>query len=133
MTIIDIAPPTGLADMGRNPWVTVCSSQRLRVNRGLCALVDGQQVAIFRIASGEVFALSNHDPFSGANVISRGIVGSVGDRVTVASPMYKQRFDLRTGACLDDDNQSLLTYAVRDHGGVIDVCVTGVATMLNSR
>jgi len=57
-------------------WRPVCRADQVPVERGICALVDGQQVALFRTADGELFALSNQDPFSGAMVLSRGIVGS---------------------------------------------------------
>ena len=80
----------------------ICPYGRLPVERGVAALVDGEQVAVFRTADGDLYAVSNSDPFSGAMVLSRGIVGSRGDRPTVASPVYKQVFDLETGQCLDD-------------------------------
>ncbi|MGH3368502.1 MAG: nitrite reductase small subunit NirD, partial [Nocardioidaceae bacterium] len=84
--------------------------------RGVAALVDGRQIALFRTHDGTLYALDNHDPFSGANVLSRGIVGSRGDIPTVASPMFKQVFDLRTGNCLDDAGVAVATYQV----GVVD-------------
>jgi len=79
----------------------VCRLEDLEVERGRAALVGEEQVALFLSGDGSVRAVSNLDPFSGANVISRGIVGSRGDAPTVASPLHKQVFDLRTGACLD--------------------------------
>ena len=85
----------------------ICPYGRLPVERGVAALVDGEQVAVFRTAEGDLHAVSNHDPFSGAMVLSRGIVGSRGDRPTVASPVYKQVFDLETGRCLTSDDASL--------------------------
>lgn len=90
----------------------VCSYDALLPERGVAALLDGRQVALFRTYAGEVFALSNQDPFSGANVLSRGIVGSRGDVPTVASPMFKQVFDLRTGQCLDDPAVAVAAYRV---------------------
>ena len=103
-------------------WVDVCALDDLEFDRGVCALVAGRQVAIFRVsASDEIFAVSNFDPFSGAYVLSRGIVGSRGDVPKVASPVYKQTFDLRTGECLDDPDVAIETFTVK----VIDgrVCV----------
>src|SRR3954468_23141535 len=98
----------------RRDWVDVCDYQRLQPGRGVCALVGGEQVAIFRVAPGdELLAISNYDPFSKAFVLSRGIVGSKGDVVKVASPVYKQNFDLRTGRCLDDPSVQLRTYPVK--------------------
>jgi nitrite reductase (NADH) small subunit len=90
----------------------VCSYDALLPERGVAALVDGRQIALFRTYDGAVFALDNQDPFSGANVLSRGIVGNRGDVPTVASPMFKQVFDLRTGACLDDPAVAVAAYPV---------------------
>lgn len=81
--------------------VVVCRVEDLVIGRGAAALVDGQQVALFRVGPSEVLAVQQVDPYSGASVMSRGIVGTRGQALTVASPMYKQVFDLRTGACLD--------------------------------
>lgn len=82
-------------------WVRVCALADLEVERGRAALLGGTQIALFLLDTGRVHAVSNFDPYSRANVISRGIVGTKQDAPTVASPMYKQVFDLRTGACLD--------------------------------
>jgi nitrite reductase (NADH) small subunit len=94
-------------------WVDVCAVDDLTPDRGACVLVGTEQVALFRV-SGEdrVYALSNFDPFSEAHVLSRGIVGSKGDVPKVASPVYKQAFDLRTGRCLDDGSVSVPAYPV---------------------
>lgn len=107
----------------------VCSLKALSVERGTAALVGGVQVALFRTFDDTVYAVQQRDPYSGAHVMSRGIVGSRGDIPTVASPMYKHVFDLRTGACLDPAGQEprpLLTYHVAVREGV--VLVGGVAT-----
>ena len=97
----------------------VCAVDAIPVEGGVAALVDGLAVAVFRTHAGEVFALSNVDPFSGASVLSRGIVGSRGDTPVVSSPMYKQAFDLRSGACLDDDSVSVPAYDVAVVDGVV--------------
>lgn len=82
-------------------WERLCPLRDLEVERGRAALVGEEQVALFLLADGDVRAVDNHDPYCGANVISRGIVGSRGSRPTVASPMYKQVFDLRSGTCVN--------------------------------
>ncbi|WP_254773818.1 nitrite reductase small subunit NirD [Microbacterium sp. cf046] len=82
-------------------WVRVCAITDLEPERGLAALIDGEQVALFRTHDDRIHAVQQLDPYSGAHVMSRGIVGTKGDAPTVASPMYKQVFDLRTGACLE--------------------------------
>ena len=99
----------------------VCSYDVLLPERGVAALVGDVQIALFRTHGGSVFAIGNQDPFSGANVMSRGIVGSRGDAPTVASPMFKQVFDLRTGACLDDPSASLPVYSVEVVDGAVVV------------
>jgi nitrite reductase (NADH) small subunit len=99
----------------------VCGYDVLLPERGVAALVGEVQVALFRLHTGEVFAISNQDPVSGANVMSRGIVGNRGDVPTVASPMFKQVFDLRTGECLDDAGLSLPVYQVTVADGQVVV------------
>lgn len=99
----------------------ICPFSRLPVDRGVAALVDGEQVAVFRTDGDELYAVSNLDPFSGAMVMSRGIVGSRGERPTVASPVYKQVFDLATGVCLDDPAVRLRVHDVRVHEGIVEV------------
>ena len=104
--------------LDRLTWVDVCAVDDLVPDRGTCALVGDQQVALFRVApDGELFALSNYDPFSGAYVLSRGIVGSKGDILKLASPVYKQSFDLRSGRCLDDPSVAVPTFSVRELDG----------------
>jgi nitrite reductase (NADH) small subunit len=104
------------------PWTDVCDASLLTPDRGVAALFGDRQVAIFRIApDDEVLAIDNLDPFSGVAVLSRGIVGSVGEVVTVASPVYKQRFDLRTGACLDDPDVQVAAYSARIRDGRVEV------------
>jgi nitrite reductase (NADH) small subunit len=105
-------------------WTAVMAADRLHADQGRCVLVADKQIAIFRVAdSDELFALDNVDPFSGAAVISRGLVGSVAGELKVSSPLYKQSFSLSTGICFDDPTVSLTTYAVRERDGVIEVFV----------
>jgi nitrite reductase (NADH) small subunit len=94
-------------------YTTVCRVDDIDVEGGVCALVDGEVIAIFRIQDGNLYATSNYDPCSRASVLSRGIVGTRGDIPVVASPMYKQAFDLRSGLCLDDAAVRVPTYDVR--------------------
>lgn len=94
-------------------WVDICSIDEIQPDTGVCALVNGEQVAIFRVgATDEVYALSNFDPFSKAYVLSRGLVGDRKGILKVASPIYKQNFNLKTGECLDDETVKIPTYSV---------------------
>jgi nitrite reductase (NADH) small subunit len=95
-------------------WVDICSICEITPNTGVCALVAGEQVAIFRVGNeADVFAISNYDPFSKAFVLSRGIVGDRNGITKVASPIYKQNFNLASGQCLDDETVSVPTFKVR--------------------
>jgi nitrite reductase (NADH) small subunit len=120
--VVVVTSAVGVAET--TTWHDVCDASDLEVDRGVCALIEGHQVAIFSVSScGGVLAVGNHDPFSRANVIARGIVGTAGERPVVASPVYKQRFDLRTGACLDDAGVSIPVYPVRIVGGRVEVAL----------
>ncbi|GAA0677399.1 nitrite reductase small subunit NirD [Kitasatospora atroaurantiaca] len=100
-------------------WTPVCDWEQLTPGRGVAVLLpDGQQAAVFRDHQDEVYAVANRDPFTGAYVLSRGLVGSTPDgRVYVASPLLKQRFDLATGECLDDESVRIPVHAVRLNRG----------------
>ncbi|WP_328747360.1 nitrite reductase small subunit NirD [Streptomyces sp. NBC_00285] len=95
-------------------WFAVCELTRLLPGRGVAALLpDGRQAALFRDRAGALYAIDNRDPFGGAAVLSRGLTGSHQGRPFVASPLLKQRFDLATGQCLDDESVRVATYEVR--------------------
>ena len=116
MTLTPVTPPAPVL-----AWVDVCAYHDLPPERGVAALLDGEQVALFRLADGEVAAVSHLDPFSRAHVIARGIVGTRGAVPTVAAPMYKQVFDLRTGRCLDDPDVRLRVYPARVAAGRVQL------------
>jgi nitrite reductase (NADH) small subunit len=90
-------------------WLTICQTSDLIKDSGICALIEQEfeekQVAIFHLPNTEkqVYAVGNYDPIGQANVLYRGIVGSVGDDIVVSSPLYKQHFCLTTGKCLQED------------------------------
>lgn len=111
------------APIRRAHWVGVCTRRQLIPERGVAVLVGSEQVALFRLSraagSDHVRAVGHRDPASGANVMARGIVGSVGDRDTVASPMYKDVYDLATGECLNDPDLRIPVYRTWIAGGVV--------------
>lgn len=102
-------------------YAPICALARLTPDRGVAALVDGLAVAVFLLGTGDLFAIDNLDPISGASVLSRGIVGEVDGVPTVASPLYKQRFDLYTGRCVDDDTVHVTVHEVRVVDGTVEV------------
>lgn len=128
-----VSETPALPELDQTGWQPVCALRHLAPERGAAALFGAHQVALFRLVDDRVLAVDQHDPFSDAFVMSRGIVGSrwVDDVEvpTVASPMYKQVFDLTTGRCLDsvgktpvrDLGADLRTFPVRVVDGVVEV------------
>ncbi|HLK90262.1 MAG TPA: nitrite reductase small subunit NirD [Polyangia bacterium] len=105
-------------------WIDVCALDDITPDTGVAALIDGRQIALVRVGDGaEVYAVGNFDPFSDAFVIARGIVGDRQGIPKIASPIFKQSFDLRTGQCLDDEAVRLPSYPVRVEAGRIAVAI----------
>ena len=102
-------------------WTPVCRLNKLRPDRGAAVLVEGHQIALFRLASGELYAVAHKDPVTGANVMAHGIVGDRGGVPTLASPLHKQIYDLPSGTPLDGSVVGLATWEVRDHDGMVSV------------
>jgi len=117
------AAAAGVTD-GDGVWVDVCAVDDIVPDTGVCALVAGQQIALFRVGDdAEMYALDNFDPFSRAYVLSRGIIGDRDGAPKVASPMYKQAFALDTGQCLDDPGVRVPVYQLRVRSGRVEVWV----------
>ncbi|MET0701944.1 MAG: nitrite reductase small subunit NirD [Mycobacterium sp.] len=95
-------------------WTTACAYDHLIPGRGVGVLLDdGSQAALFRLDDGSLHAVGNIDPFSGAAVLSRGIVGDRAGRAVVQSPIKKQAFAFADGVCLDDPAVAVPVYATR--------------------
>lgn len=120
------------------PMIEICPVEALSVDRGAAALLpDGTQIAVFRLEDGSVHAIQQLDPYSGVQLLSRGLVGShvvpgqdgADDRqvTTIASPMYKQVWDLDTGEVVDaggKDPQVIDVYDAEVRDGALHVALT---------
>ncbi len=106
-------------------WFDICNLSDILPSMGRCALFNKQQVAIFRVTDtfgiDQFYAINNFCPFSESNTLSRGLTGSISDKIVVASPLYKQHFDLSTGICLEDQSVSVKTYPVRLNGETVQL------------
>ena len=114
------------ADAHSPRWQSMCSEHDLVCNSGVVVWLDGAQVALFYLPQAEgktLYAIDNHDPQSGANVIGRGLVGSLKGQLVVASPLYKQHFRLEDGCCLEYPLQRLRVWPVRLNDGQVQVGV----------
>jgi nitrite reductase (NADH) small subunit len=102
-------------------WIPICKLDDIIPNTGVCALIEGEQVAVFHVNDGadRYFAIHNYDPNADAAVLSRGLVGNLGERIVVASPLYKHHFDLQTGECLEAPEHSVSAYPTRIGDGQI--------------
>ena len=99
-------------------WIEICRLEQILPDTGVCALVRDTQIAVFRVGD-HLYALGNHA------LLSRGLIGDRGGVLTVASPIFKQRFALATGVCLDDPSVSVHTYACRVRHGVVEIAYPG--------
>lgn len=106
-------------------WTAVCSEQDLVPYSGIAAKVHGKQIALFYIPhlTPALYAISNYDPFSEANVIARGLVGDSGGELCVVSPLYKQRFSLAGGQCLEDASITLDVWECRMTEQKVELCL----------
>jgi len=106
----------------RSAAIAVCPLERLDVERGAAALVDGHQVALFRLPDGSVRAVDHRDPATGANVLARGLLGTTADgEWYVASPLHKHRYSLDDGRCLTSPELSVAVHDVEVVDGVVHV------------
>ena len=103
-----------------NNWLPICPTSELTPSIGVRALLGEEQVAIFNV-NDNLYAISAIDPFTKMAVLSRGIVGDLRGQVVVASPIYKQHFNLETGQCLEDESVTVKVYPVRDNSGMIEL------------
>ncbi|MDH6237503.1 nitrite reductase small subunit NirD [Cryobacterium sp. CG_9.6] len=104
-------------------WERACAVSDLEPSWGEAALIRMKQIALFLLSPSEVYAVCHRDPHADAYVMARGIVGSKGDRPTIASPLHKQVYDLGTGECFTDPTLYLRTFETRIVGGFIEVAV----------
>ncbi len=115
MTILDRTVPS------LDGATAICPLQRLTPCRGVAALVDDVAVALFLLDDGSLHAVDNTDPVSGASILSRGLVGDVSGEPTVASPMFKQRYELLSGRCLDKEGVSIDVHTAWTVDGMVYV------------
>ena len=105
-------------------WQTICHKNDLVKNSGVCALLaNEEQIAIFQVKDEEVYTVGNWDPIGEANVLYRGLIGDSKGDIYVASPLYKQRFVLNNGKCLDDETVSIKAYETRFQNDEVQVLV----------
>tara|TARA_R110001592_G_scaffold18703_5_gene77306 strand:+ start:31569 stop:31958 length:390 start_codon:yes stop_codon:yes gene_type:complete len=125
MTLTNLAHTEKSGTVPTGHWKPICQRQDLVANSGVVVWLDNTQVALFHLPKTEdgekVFALQNHDPKSGANVIGRGIIGHLKGGLVIASPLYKQHYRLDNGTCLEYPDQQLRHWPARLNGEVVEI------------
>ena len=112
--------------MGR--WIDICAIDDLQANSGVCALVEGKQIAIFFTPEDNaVYAIDNYDPFGKAQVLSRGLIGDIKGEPMIASPLYKQHFSLKTGQCFEDETVKNTVYTIRIENNRVEISLEEAA------
>ena len=107
--------------------VITIDRELLQEQAGVCVLINGRQVAVFYLPQEQpgIFAISNWDPIGEANVLSRGIVGDIQGELVVASPLYKQHFNLSNGRCLENETAGVPIYHARLEGDTAVISLHG--------
>ena len=109
-----------MSEVVESDWEVICGSSDILPFVGVRALLGEEQVAVFRVRE-KLFAISAIDPFTKTAVLARGIVGDLQNQTVVASPLYKQHFNLETGVCLEDNSIKVKTFRVREQAGKIEL------------
>jgi nitrite reductase (NADH) small subunit len=123
MTITEANGQTNESQKLPQGFVAVCELSRLQANRGVAVLLCGVPIAVFLLEDGSLHAVDNIDPLSGASVMSRGLTGEKDGEPTVASPLYKQRYSLGTGHCVEEPSVSLGVHHVQVVDGMVEIAL----------
>ncbi len=110
-------------DLSTANWIKICAAEELSSFVGVRALLDDEQVAVFKVQD-QLYAINAIDPFTNAAVLARGIVGDIQGEPVVASPIYKQHFSLLTGQCLEDESVKVKIYPVRENSGAVELVLS---------
>lgn len=112
-------------------WTTICTTEDLIPDSGIAVWTEEGPVAViylpYRLPA--LFAISHTDPISGANVLARGITGDIKGQPVVASPLYKQHFNLITGQCLEDETINVKSYRILLDGTAVKLEVSTAAAV----
>ncbi|NJC21793.1 nitrite reductase (NADH) small subunit [Arthrobacter pigmenti] len=120
---LDFSPEPALQEGLQGTWYPICRLADLEQCWGEAALIHGRQVALFRVDTEAVFAVSHRDPVSGSQVMARGLVGSKRQRFTITSPLHKQVYYLDSGEPVSGTDTALRSFPTRIADGVVEVLV----------
>ncbi|MGH2624616.1 MAG: nitrite reductase small subunit NirD [Sphingobacterium sp.] len=95
-------------------WQLACRVEDTLKNGGVCIKLADQQIALFYFTRrNQWFATQNECPHKKQMILSRGMIGSLGDTPKIACPFHKKTFALDTGECLSGDVCAIKTFPVK--------------------
>ncbi len=101
-------------------WVRVGVTDDFPIDGGATIRYGKTQIAVFNFtARGEWYASQNMCPHKNAFVLSRGIVGNVGEEPKVVCPLHKKPFSLKSGECMSGEEYSLQVFPVKIESGAV--------------
>ena len=98
-------------------WFKAAKVKDFPEDGGACVKYKDLQIAVFNFSRrGEWYACQNMCPHKMQMVLSRGMIGSLGEEPKVACPFHKKSFSLKTGECLNADECNIDVYPVKVEG-----------------
>ncbi|QEG37230.1 nitrite reductase large subunit NirB [Bythopirellula goksoeyrii] len=101
-------------------WIEVGNVADFPRDGGAAIKYGDVQIAVFNFSSrGEWYACQNMCPHKNAFVLSRGILGSVGEEPKVACPLHKKPFSLKSGESLSGEDFSVKVFPIKVEAGKV--------------
>lgn len=95
--------------------IPVAHYSKLQAQTGYSIKVEQTEIALFKVTSGEVFALENRSPHPKGGVLSEGLVSGM----YVYCPVYDWKISLENGMVQAPDEGQVQTFTVEKEGDII--------------
>ncbi len=95
--------------------IPVANYSKLQAQTGYSIKIDQTEIALFKVTSGEVFALENRSPHPKGGVLSEGLVSGK----YVYCPVYDWKISLENGMVQAPDEGQVQTFTVEKEGDII--------------
>jgi nitrite reductase (NADH) small subunit len=101
-------------------WYKAARASDFPENGGACVKYKELQIAVFNFSRrNEWYACQNLCPHKMQMVLSRGMIGSSADDPKVACPFHKKTFSLRSGDCLNAEEEKISVFPVKVEDGFV--------------
>lgn len=106
-------------------WFKAARTTDFPENGGACVKYKDMQIAVFNFSRrNEWYACQNLCPHKMQMVLSRGMVGSMDGEPKVACPFHKKAFSLKTGSCLNAEEENISVFPVKIEDGYVFIGFT---------